>query len=160
MKQRAFTLMELMIVIVIIGILSAVGMVMFGGQSEKAKIAVAKTNHKAMIKILTFEMMKCATGDEKIFDGKLYCSSLTGATLDGYAQYAYMKAGFKNPYDPNARYPSRSSAPWYFGPWTDADVGYVNHNTLYQSKDLYIQTCVKIPCTDSKNILSNTLTPE
>ena len=37
--KRAFTLMELMIVIVIIGILSAVGMVMFGGQAEKAKIA-------------------------------------------------------------------------------------------------------------------------
>ena len=42
MKQKGFTLMELMIVIVIIGILSAVGMVMFGGQAEKAKIAVAK----------------------------------------------------------------------------------------------------------------------
>ena len=46
MKQRAFTLMELMIVIVIIGILSAIGMVMFGGQAEKAKIAAVKTNFK------------------------------------------------------------------------------------------------------------------
>ncbi len=42
MVNKGFTLMELMIVIVIIGILSAIGMVMFGGQSEKAKIAVVK----------------------------------------------------------------------------------------------------------------------
>ena len=40
--KQAFTLMELMIVIVIIGILAAVGMVMFGGQSEKAKKNVAE----------------------------------------------------------------------------------------------------------------------
>jgi len=35
--------MELMIVIVIIGILSAVGMVMFGGQAEKAKKIVTES---------------------------------------------------------------------------------------------------------------------
>ena len=35
---KAFTLMELMIVIVIIGILAAVGMVTFGGQAGKAKL--------------------------------------------------------------------------------------------------------------------------
>ena len=34
--------MELMIVIVIIGILAAVGLTVFGGQAEKAKIAAAK----------------------------------------------------------------------------------------------------------------------
>jgi len=41
---KAFTLMELMIVIVIIGILSAVGMVMFGGQVEKAKKKAAEVS--------------------------------------------------------------------------------------------------------------------
>ena len=44
MNHRAFTLMELMIVIVIIGILSAVMMVMFGDMTEKGKIAVVKQN--------------------------------------------------------------------------------------------------------------------
>ena len=47
--------MELMIVIVIIGILSAVGMVMFGGQSEKAKIAASKANLKTISKWLAVE---------------------------------------------------------------------------------------------------------
>ena len=39
MKQKAFTWKELRIVVVIIGILSAVGMFIVGGQSERAKIA-------------------------------------------------------------------------------------------------------------------------
>ena len=64
MKQRAFTLMELMIVIVIIGILSTVGMVMFGGQSEKAKIAVVKHNLKLVKKSIYYELMRCVTGDK------------------------------------------------------------------------------------------------
>ena len=57
--KQAFTLMELMIVIVIIGILSAVGMVMFGGQSEKAKIAVVKYNLKLVKKSIFYELMRC-----------------------------------------------------------------------------------------------------
>ena len=69
MKQKAFTLMELMIVIVIIGILSTVGMVMFGGQSEKAKIAVMKTHHDNVVKTITFEMFKCTLGETYFFVG-------------------------------------------------------------------------------------------
>ena len=59
MKQKAFTLMELMIVIVIIGILAAVGMVTFGGQSEKAKIAAAKAYHSNITKRLALENQSC-----------------------------------------------------------------------------------------------------
>ena len=43
-NNKAFTLMELMIVIVIIGILAAVGLTVFGGQAEKAKIAAQSMN--------------------------------------------------------------------------------------------------------------------
>ena len=60
MKQRAFTLMELMIVIVIIGILSAVGMVMFGGQAEKAKIAVVKQNCRNTASAIGAKFGSCA----------------------------------------------------------------------------------------------------
>ena len=60
--KQAFTLMELMIVIVIIGILSAVGMVMFGGQAEKAKIAASKANYKSLIKYVQMELFQCNSG--------------------------------------------------------------------------------------------------
>ena len=60
--------MELMIVIVIIGILSAVGMVMFGGQSEKAKIAVTKANHKQVVKYITVELMNAENAMLSIYN--------------------------------------------------------------------------------------------
>ena len=66
MNHRAFTLMELMIVIVIIGILSAVGMVMFGGQSEKAKIAASKANHKQVVKLIYVSTTGCQLGNQFI----------------------------------------------------------------------------------------------
>ena len=63
MKRNGFTLMELMIVIVIIGILATVGMVMFGGQAEKAKINSTKAIHKQVVTYITVEMMNCIMGD-------------------------------------------------------------------------------------------------
>ena len=59
MQKKAFTLMELMIVIVIIGILSTVGMVMFGGQSEKAKKTVAAKNYSQIINFIQTESALC-----------------------------------------------------------------------------------------------------
>ena len=58
--------MELMIVIVIIGILSAVGMVMFGGQAEKAKIAATKSNHKQVVKLIYVSITGCQLGNQFI----------------------------------------------------------------------------------------------
>ena len=158
--MKAFTLIELLVVVAIIGILAAVGVTTFNGFQEKAKASVAKANHKIMIKILTAEVMKCNLGEDKIFDGRLSCVGITGAELDGYAQYWFLKTGSKNPYNTSARYPSESEAPWVYGGWSDANVGYVYHNTLSQRKNLYIKTCIKTPCTDNKNILSDTITPE
>ena len=100
-----------------------------------------------------------ALKEDKIFDGRLSCVGITGAELDGYAQYWFLKTGSKNPYNTSATYPSESGAPWVRG-WKDSDVGFVYHNTVSQRKILYIQTCIKTPCTDNKNILSDTITPE
>ena len=159
MNRKAFTLIELLVVVAIIGILAAVGVVAYNGYTNSAKASVAKANHKIMIKILTAEVMKCNLGEDTIFDGRLSCVGITGAELDGYAQYWFLKTGSKNPYNTSARYPSESSAAWVRG-WQDSDVGFVYHNTVSQRKTLYIQTCIKTPCTDNKNILSDTITPE
>lgn len=48
--QQGFTLVELMIVIVIVGILSAVAIPNFMGQTEKAKATEAKSNIAATLK--------------------------------------------------------------------------------------------------------------
>ena len=73
--------MELMIVIVIIGILSTVGMVMFGGQAEKAKIASTKSIHKQVVTFITIEMMNCSMGDTTTMGGNLTCSGRTPAKV-------------------------------------------------------------------------------
>ena len=73
--------MELMIVIVIIGILSAVGMVMFGGQAAKAKTAATKSIQKQLVTYITIEMMNCSMGETTTMGGSLTCSGRTPASV-------------------------------------------------------------------------------
>ena len=92
MKVKAFTLMELMIVIVIIGILSAVGMVMFGGLTEKAKRNGTIANHNNLKKWIQLQIIKCQIDPNgKIIykmnshgrTGHFDCPINANATVDG-----------------------------------------------------------------------------
>ncbi len=47
-KQRGFTLIEIMVVVIILGLLAALVLPKFLGQEEKAKIQVAKTQIRAL----------------------------------------------------------------------------------------------------------------
>ena len=154
MKQKAFTLMELMIVIVIIGILSAVGMVMFGGQAEKAKIAVAKSNYKQFKTLIYTEVMQCNNG---LTDKFLYFSpgnyQHVGCPISGsYHAYVGTKHYFrfgpgsdmKNPYNPD-EIAWRISTSYK----NDADVGYISVSTYLE--ELRIRSCFAIPCSDPNN---------
>ena len=51
-KQKAFTLIELLVVVAIIGILAAVGVVAYNGYTNRAKVAVSKSNHNTVVKKL------------------------------------------------------------------------------------------------------------
>ena len=160
MKRNAFTLMELMIVIVIIGILSAVGMVMFGGQSEKAKIAVAKSNHKMIVKYITIETLKCALlGETMAMDNELNCADVTcfdncnwsvGAKVVIAAEKALIKAELKNPYFSNEAGVRKTGSIT-----KDTDVGYVLLDG--QGKQVTVNVCFKLPCNVQENRISNTV---
>ena len=108
MNHKAFTLMELMIVIVIIGILAAVGMVMFGGQSEKAKKNVAEANYNKIVNFVKMQSAICeAGGSNKIF-GNNSCpitNSVPGAQSGWcgiFGDYFLKDAKFENPFGGSA----------------------------------------------------------
>ena len=148
MKQRAFTLMELMIVIVIIGILSAVGMVMFGGQAEKAKIAATKANHKLVKKYIIIEVTKCELGETTVMNGKLTCSGRTASDVISAAISEL--SNFKNSHSTTNNAVRNASSK------DDVDVGFVNLNL--DRTFIAMITCFKTPCSNSKNKLSIVLT--
>ena len=142
--------MELMIVIVIIGILSAIGMVMFGGQAEKAKIAAAKSNHKSVVKFITYELMQCNMGETTVMSGNLTCSGRTRQSV----MDATVKAlsDFKNPYgEPNQGVHDKDDKAVTDGGSYSSDhgVGYVRLQNQ-SAKVLRIGTCYAIPCYASK----------
>ena len=107
MNQRAFTLMELMIVIVIIGILSAVGMVMFGGQTTKAKINTTKQAFTIAKKSLALALTTCRNGIDYIWqkNGKSCLRGPVNGDQIAWGVYNDMKSEIykTNPYDSSAK---------------------------------------------------------
>ena len=173
MKQRAFTLMELMIVIVIIGILSAVGMVMFGGQSEKAKAAVVQANYKMTVKRVALIIFECnLNGFVMLMSGDYNNTDNTSEfTTNCYGNNKYYFFGsyvkndfrnreFKNPYADASDHHS-SSYGHYHLPCSAADGGATSnigkiYIEAYEQWDyVTVCTCFKKPCKDSSNRLEN-----
>jgi len=105
--KQAFTLMELMIVIVIIGILATVGMVMFGGQTTKAKINTTKQAFTIAKKNLALALTTCRNGIDYIWqkNGNSCLSGPVNGDQIAWGVYNDMKSEIykTNPYDSSAK---------------------------------------------------------
>ena len=150
-----FSLMELMIVIVIIGVLAAGSLVIFGDKGEKAKIAVSKTNYKSLIKYVRMELFQCNSGmidyaflPPGVSKGSYKCpitASQTAASLINNSCRTGVMSEFKNPYDPKQR-ACRLNISYK----NDSDVGYFNWSEKNGYQHRY-SACWEKPCSNSNN---------
>ena len=155
MIQKAFSLMELMIVIVIIGILAAGSLVIFGDKGEKAKIAVTKTIHKQTLKYIAFELLKCSLGESHIM-GTYQCKYIyplnmySAANINAHIGSAGAVLSDKNPYD-TASYAIKQ-------PTTAFVLGQVSLSaTVVSPYMINLHTCIKEPCNIDANKMLGTV---
>ena len=97
MKQKGFSLIELVVVVAMIGILAAVGVVAYNGYTASARVNSTKSIYSQVQKYISSEIQKCNMGETTVMNGYLTCSNKTGSTVIKATEKSV--SNFKNPYN-------------------------------------------------------------
>jgi prepilin-type N-terminal cleavage/methylation domain-containing protein len=101
--KKAFTLIELLIVVAIIGILAGVGIPMYNGYMTQAKIETVKSNYSTSKRFISNSFASCNSGSSYIklnYSGinfKISCNKTAEEMNDNFGHYLE-ENGMQNPY--------------------------------------------------------------
>ena len=102
-KKKAFTLIELLIVVAIIGILAGVGIPMYNGYMADAKINATEAKHKIITDFISSNLVLCSTSVNSIKLQEYYgqqsvsCSDTPWNLAIAFAKH-FKYTDMKNPY--------------------------------------------------------------
>ena len=162
LKQKAFTLIELLGVVAIIGILAAVGVVAYNGYTESAKSSTVKTSCKNVEKFIRLETTKCSAGLTDWIFGQKHTTSFQCPLSDPkYNQEGRIAKGAFRNYVASSRcsfctannpYKGSNSDLLVFNNWGRINDNHVGHIFISDNNTgIDIYCCHSTPCADTAN---------
>ena len=100
--NKAFTLIEILISVIILGILSSAGIISYNNYLETSRERVTEENYSKIIDTMNTELLRCKLNNsERIFDSHS-CESSSSPSINFLSNYFSNNLNMKNPYDKNS----------------------------------------------------------